>query len=103
MIRKSKQTVVVIGNGMVGHRFCERLVELDGGKRYDVVTFCEEPRPAYDRVNLTKYFEHRTAHKLALATPEWYEQNGIRLLLGDRAAEIDRENRVVRSALGNSV
>ena len=32
-----------------------------------IVTFCEEPRPAYDRVNLTKYFEHREAEKLALA------------------------------------
>ena len=103
MVSKRKKTVVVIGNGMVGHRFCERLVALDAGHDWQIVTFCEEPRPAYDRVNLTKYFEHRRAEKLALAPPDWYEQNGIRLFVGDRATEIDREKRVVHSAKGRKV
>src|SRR5207245_3330985 len=101
--RKRPKTVVVIGNGMVGHRFCERLVEFDAGHEYQIVTFCEEPRPAYDRVNLTKYFEHRTAAKLALAPPSWYEENGIQLFLGDRATAIDRERRIVRSAQGREI
>src|SRR5215472_14405814 len=103
MIGKRQQTVVVIGNGMVGHRFCERLVEFDAGRDWRIVTFCEEPRPAYDRVNLTKYFEHRKAERLALATAEWYEQNGITLFVGDRATEIDRTKRVVRSAAGQEI
>src|SRR5262249_39529940 len=76
------RTVVVIGNGMVGHRFCQRLVEFDPERTFQVVTFCEEPRPAYDRVNLTKYFEHRRAEKLALSDPKWYEQRGITLFVG---------------------
>src|SRR5579863_8801863 len=88
---------------MVGHRFCERLVEFDTERQCKIVTFCEEPRPAYDRVNLTKYFEHRKAEKLALATAEWYEQNGITLFVGDRATEIDRARRVVRSAAGREI
>jgi nitrite reductase (NADH) large subunit len=100
---KSQQTVVVIGNGMVGHRFCERLIEFDTERTCKIVTFCEEPRPAYDRVNLTKYFEHRKAEKLALAPPDWYEQNGITLFLGDRAIEIDRVNKIVRSARGQEI
>ena len=103
MAAKRQKTVVVIGNGMVGHRFCERLVDFDAGNDYRIVTFCEEPRAAYDRVNLTKYFEHRKAEKLALAAPEWYAENGIQLFLGDRAIAIDRENRVVRSALGQEI
>jgi nitrite reductase (NADH) large subunit len=103
MRKKKQKTVVVIGNGMVGHRFCERLVEFDAEQTWKVVTFCEEPRPAYDRVNLTKYFEHRKADRLTLAAPEWYEQNGITLFVGDRATEIDRSRRVVRSAAGREV
>lgn len=103
MSRKPRKTVVVIGNGMVGQRFCERLVELDTAKAYQIITFCEEPRPAYDRVNLTSYFQHRTADRLALATPEWHEQHDIRLLLGDRAATIDRERRLVCSSRGVEV
>jgi nitrite reductase (NADH) large subunit len=102
-MEKQTRTVVVIGNGMVGHRFCERLVAFDTARRYRVVTFCEEPRPAYDRVNLTKYFDHRKAEKLALAGPEWYAQNGITLFVGDRATEIDRTGRVVRSANGREI
>jgi nitrite reductase (NADH) large subunit len=102
-VESTRRTVVVIGNGMVGHRFCERLVEFDTAKAYRIVTFCEEPRPAYDRVNLTKYFDHRKAEKLALTTPEWYAEHGITLHVGDRAVEIDRTNRIVRSARGREV
>jgi nitrite reductase (NADH) large subunit len=103
VIRKRLKTIVVVGNGMVGHRFCERLLAFDAARDYRIVVFGEEPRPAYDRVNLTKFFEHRKAEKLALATPQWYEDNGITLFVGDRAGEIDRENRVVRSVQGREV
>ncbi len=103
MSRKPRKTIVVIGNGMVGHRFCERLVELDSAKAYQLVTFCEEPRPAYDRVNLTSYFQHRSAERLALATAAWYDKHDIRLLVGDRATAIDRERRIVRSTRGVEV
>jgi nitrite reductase (NADH) large subunit len=98
-----KKTVVVIGNGMVGHRFCERLVESDNDQNYRIVTFCEEPRPAYDRVNLTKYFDHRDADRLLLARMEWYDENGISLFVGDKATSVDRRHRVVCSQQGREV
>jgi nitrite reductase (NADH) large subunit len=98
-----RRTLVVIGNGMVGQRFVEKLVEFDATRGYEIVTFCEEPRPAYDRVQLTKYFEHRSADKLALAEPGWHEKNGVQLFVGDRAVEIDRERKVVRSAQGREI
>ena len=85
---------------MVGQRFCERLVEFDAERRYRIVTFCEEPRAAYDRVGLTSFFAHRDAEKLMLARQEWYAENGVELHLGDRASAIDREKRIVRSDKG---
>jgi nitrite reductase (NADH) large subunit len=100
---KQRKTVVVIGNGMVGQRFCERLAALDVERAYQMVTFCEEPRAAYDRVNLTKYFEHRAAKKLAMAPPAWYKESGVRLFVGDRVTAIDRTKRVVRSARGREI
>ena len=103
MTGKRRKTVVVVGNGVVGHRFCERLVELDINGDFEIVAFCEEPRPAYDRVNLTKFFEHRRAEKLALAPPGWYQERGIQLFIGDRATHIDRERHLVRSAQGREV
>jgi len=102
-VQTQTTVVVVVGNGMVGHRFCERLTALDGAGRFRIVTFCEEPRPAYDRVNLSKYFDKRDAEPLRLACPTWYAENGISLHVGDRVAAIDRQRRVVVSARGREV
>ena len=85
MISENKKTVVVIGNGMVGHRFCEKMVEFDTDRKYRIVSFCEEPRAAYDRVGLTSFFAHRDAEKLMLARLEWYRDNHVDLHIGDRA------------------
>lgn len=98
-----RKTVVVVGNGMVGHRFCEKLVEFDSGRAARVVVFGEEPRAAYDRVGLTSFFAHRDPEKLALARREWYAEHGLELHVGDRAAAIDRERKVVRSEKGLAV
>jgi nitrite reductase (NADH) large subunit len=103
MVRRSRKTIVVIGNGMVGQRFIEKLVEFDTDRAFEIVTFCEEPRPAYNRVQLTKYFEHRSAEKLAIAEPDWHSKNGVQLFVGDRATAIDREKKVVRSVQGREI
>ncbi|HET6884322.1 MAG TPA: nitrite reductase large subunit NirB, partial [Pirellulales bacterium] len=92
-----------IGNGMVGHRFCEKLVEFDQFHQYKIVTFCEEPRAAYDRVGLTSFFAHRDAQKLMLARLDWYRDNGIDLNIGDRANKIDRKRRRVTSDRGREI
>ena len=52
MLAESKKNVIVIGNGMVGHRFVEKLVEFDTARQYRIVTFCEEPRAAAWSVGL---------------------------------------------------
>jgi nitrite reductase (NADH) large subunit len=98
-----RKTVVVIGNGMVGLRFCEKLVAFDTRKQYRIVTFCEEPRAAYDRVGLTSFFAHRDAEKLMLARLDWYAENGVELHIGDRADVIDREARRVTSQKGLTI
>ena len=103
MISNNKKTIVVIGNGMVGLRFCEQLIAFDDPKHYRIVTFCEEPRAAYDRVGLTSFFTHRDAEKLMLARMDWYEKVGIEIHVGDRATEIDRKNKIVRSSEGVQV
>lgn len=100
---EQKKTVVVIGNGMVGLRFCEQLVEKDQQHEYKIVTFCEEPRAAYDRVGLTQFFAHHDAEKLMLARREWYADNNIDLHLADRAVSIDRQNKIICSQKGEQI
>ena len=96
----ARDTLVVVGNGMVGHRLCRRLIDLGAAERYRIVVFGEEPEPAYDRVHLTDLFDTQTADQLCLAPASWYERHEIELYLGDPVVEIDRQERRVRSASG---
>ncbi len=94
----SKKNLVVIGNGMVGHKFLERMVAQDCD--WTLITFCEESRVAYDRVNLSGFFSGKTAEELSLVTPQFYEDNGVQIYLGDKVVSIDRATKTVTSAKG---
>ncbi|MGQ0655594.1 MAG: nitrite reductase large subunit NirB [Betaproteobacteria bacterium] len=92
-----RQRVVVIGNGMVGQRFLEKLVAC-GGDDFEITTFCEEPRPAYDRVQLTSFFSGRTAADLSIAPQAFFRDSKVTLRLNDQVLGIDTAGRTVRSA-----
>lgn len=94
-----RSRVVIIGNGMVSVRLCEALHQRAAG-RFDVTVIGEEPRPAYDRVKLSSYFESRDPAALTLADPAWYAERGVALRLGDPAVAIDRAAATVTTASG---
>ncbi len=96
----SKQKIVIIGNGMVGHNFIEKLVASEGYANFEVHTFCEEPRVAYDRVYLSSYFSGKTAEDLSLVKPGFYEANGVKIYMNDKAIDIDLEAKIVKSEAG---
>ncbi|KHT38747.1 nitrite reductase large subunit NirB [Vibrio sinaloensis] len=99
----SKLKLVVIGNGMVGHRYIEDLVEKADASQYEITVFCEEPRVAYDRVHLSSYFSHHTADELSLVKEGFYEKHGVNMLIGERAINVNREKRIVHSSTGREV
>lgn len=88
---------------MVGQRLLALLTERRLLEHYRVTVFCEEPRPAYDRVNLSKWFETRDETALAIGTREFFTEHDINLLTNDPVVEIDRERQVVRAASGTDV
>ncbi|MFZ2168133.1 MAG: FAD-dependent oxidoreductase, partial [Methylococcaceae bacterium] len=96
----TKQTLVVIGNGMVGQNFLTSLVASGVNRNYNIVTFCEEPRAAYDRVHLSEFFSGKTADDLSLVEPGFFEQNGITVHLADKASKIHRDSKSVVSEKG---
>jgi nitrite reductase (NADH) large subunit len=98
-----RQTLVIVGNGMVSHRLCASLRELDADRRYRIVVLGEEPRPAYDRVHLTSYFEDSDADKLLLADAAWYAEHDIDLRVGCRATELLPAERTLRLADGSEL
>ncbi len=96
----ARRTVVVVGNGMVGHRFVESFVDRGGLEQWIVVVVGEEPRPAYDRVGLSTFFSGVSADDLSLVPPGFYQQHGLRLHLNDEVTEIQRHNHMVVTAQG---
>jgi nitrite reductase (NADH) large subunit len=93
--------LVAIGNGMVGHRFLELMTAK--GADWELISFCEEPRVAYDRVNLSGYFAGKTAEDLSLVAPDFYRDRNVQMYIGDKVISIDRANRTVTSAKGVTV
>ena len=91
--------IIVIGHGMVGHKFLESLAET-GLTNVEVTVLCEEPRPAYDRVHLSAFFSGTTAEDLSLVEPGFFERTGFTLRLAARAGSIDRRTNTVTTADG---
>ncbi|NQY25558.1 MAG: nitrite reductase large subunit [Piscirickettsiaceae bacterium] len=96
----NKQTLIVIGNGMVGQNFLVSLMANDIKDNYTVVTFCEEAIPAYDRVHLSEYFAGKSADDLSLVEDGFFDDNNITIHMGDKASSIDRTNKTVTSEKG---
>lgn len=96
----SKPNLVIIGNGMVGYKFCEKAVASDLKSKYNFVVFGEEPWVAYDRVHLSEYFTGSTVEDLEMAPRSWYEENEITLHTSDPVVNIDTEKKVVYSHKG---
>lgn len=95
--------LAIIGNGMVGHRFIEELIDKAEPGQFDITVFCEEPRVAYDRVHLSAYFSHHTAEELSLVREGYYEKHGVHVLLGERAITLNRKEKVIHSSSGRAV
>ncbi|AUX37953.1 MULTISPECIES: nitrite reductase large subunit NirB [Sorangium] len=98
-----KKDLLVIGNGMVGHKLIENMVLGGSLREWNITTFCEEPRLAYDRVNLSAFFSGKSADDLSMVKPGLYEEAGIQVHLGDKAVSIDRRKKAVTSAKGRTV
>lgn len=98
-----RKTVVVVGHGMVGHRFVEALRARDEAGQWQVVVLSEETQPAYDRVGLSSYVGVWDKDALALPGNEYAGDALVDLRLGVRAEEIDRAARKVTTSSGDVI
>ena len=51
--------LVVVGNGMVGCKLCEELIQKGLHRRLHTTVIGADPLPAYDRIKLSTYVDHR--------------------------------------------
>lgn len=94
--------LVIVGGGMAGYGLCDRLVRSQACKRFHITVFGDEPHPAYDRVNLSKLFDGRSASDLSLADRSWYDRQDIVLRTGCRIVRVDRQAKQVIDQSGQA-
>jgi nitrite reductase (NAD(P)H) len=103
----ARQKVVVVGLGMVGVAFVEKLLKLDAKrKEYDVVVIGEESHLAYNRVGLTSFFQHRKVENLYLNPESWYKghpTDSFSYHLNTLVTEIKPDEKVVLTSNGDKV
>lgn len=102
----ARRTIFVVGLGMVGIAFIEKMLTLDEAKRFRLVTCGEESHLAYNRVALTDYFQHRSVEKLYLNQVEWYAQQDPERFLfytGEQATSLDTVAHSVTTSKGRKI
>lgn len=98
--RAAARRVVVVGHGMVGHRFVEALRARDTNGAWRITVLAEEADAAYDRVGLTSYTETWDRSLLALPGNDYAGDPHVQLLLNTRVTEIDRAAKTVVTSDG---
>ncbi|WP_423194522.1 nitrite reductase large subunit NirB [Cupriavidus sp. H18C2] len=95
--------IIIVGHGMVGHKFLECLADA-GAQDLEVTVLCEEPRPAYDRVHLSEFFAGKSADDLSLVPAGFFDQhNNMLLRLNARATGIDTAAKTVTTSTGETL
>ncbi|UYO98736.1 nitrite reductase large subunit NirB [Microbacterium sp. M28] len=90
--------MLVVGAGMVAHRFVESLLtRTDDGLAVTVIG--DEGRAPYDRVGLTSFFSGATPDDLTLDR-QVLDDERVHFIGGDRVIGIDRRRRTVRTRSG---
>ena len=92
--------ILMIGHGMVGHKFIESVLE-QAGDDIELTILAEEPHLAYDRVHLTEYFSGKSGKDLSLCRSDFADAYGIDLRLNTKAVEMDQLNKTVTTNHGD--
>ena len=101
--RSGHQRLVVVGNGMAGMRTIEELLSR-APDRFDITAIGAEPHPNYSRILLSSVLAgERAFDDIVLNSCSWYEEHGIRLIIGNPATSIDRAARRVVLADGGAI
>ncbi len=99
MQKKSKQKLVVIGNGMAGIAAVENILALKGD--LDITVFGAEPYVNYNRILLSDILSGKSNPEATYLNPrEWYDKNGIRLYVNKKIIAIDPEIKTVQDDEG---
>jgi len=95
-----KQKLVLIGSGMVGARFIERLLA-EAPNQYDIRVFNKEPTGGYNRIMLSPVLAgEKTLPEIMTHDVNWFDARGVNLHAGTSVVAVDAINKTVTTDLG---
>jgi len=96
---KKREKLLLIGNGMAGIRTIEHLIKLAPDK-YDITIVGDEPHPNYNRIMLSSVLAGgANMNDITINDWDWYKENNITLVTGQKAENIDTTKRIVTTNL----
>jgi nitrite reductase (NADH) large subunit len=99
----TKARLVVIGNGMAGCRAVEELLKRAPGQ-FEITIIGAEPRGNYNRIMLSPVLAgEKSFEEIIINDQAWYDDNGIDLIAGDTAVNIDRVEKNILCKSGRHV
>ena len=101
-IPRRRQQLVVVGHGMVGHRFVEAAIERGLTETHDITVLGAEARPAYDRVALTSFFEVG-AKALSFLPNGRYDDPRVTLRTGVEVVAVSPRQRIITLNTGEDL
>ncbi|KAH3670375.1 hypothetical protein OGAPHI_000890 [Ogataea philodendri] len=100
-----KKRLIIVGLGMVGLSFLEKLLLNDSKlDEFTISVYGEEPYLAYNRVGLTEYFQHRNFNNLLLSPEEFYQTRDQKwnYVIDEKVTDIDRERKTISTSKGKT-
>jgi nitrite reductase (NADH) large subunit len=80
--------IIVVGNSMVGYKFCEKFISKSGQEKYQIIIWKNQDAPMI--VYLSEYFAGKSADDLSMSTSNWYTENNIILNTSELITDINR-------------
>jgi NAD(P)H-nitrite reductase large subunit len=102
MARTEKTKYLVIGNSAGGIGAAEAIREVDKAGVVTIVS--DEPYPAYSRPLISEYLSNRCPlERMLYRPPDFYEKNKIRTILGEKVAQVNFNEHVVKLESGRTL
>lgn len=95
-----KQKLVLIGSGMVGARFIERLIN-EAPDLYDIRVFNKEPNGGYNRIMLSPVLSgEKKLPEIMTHDHDWFEERSIHLHASTEVVAVNQQAKTISTDLG---
>lgn len=102
-MQTQNEHLLIIGNGMAGHRLLETLLKKPV-RPARITVIGDERTPAYNRILLSPLLAAEMEREaLTLHDADWYAEQDVALTLGERATRIDRRSGRVTTNAGREI